>query len=204
MADVVIIDTGLCNLRSISRAVEECDAPARIATSAAEVGAPSHVILPGVGAFPDAMDNLDRAGLVDELNEQVGVLGVPFLGICLGMQLLATRGTEGRDTQGLGWIDGTVVKLVASTDERIPHVGWNEIELTAPSRLFDGIDPARDFYFVHGWALEPTVASDVIATTPYAGGFVSAVNRDNVFGVQFHPEKSQRAGFQVLRNFLAH
>src|SRR5688572_17992256 len=125
MADVVIIDTGLCNLRSIIRAVEECDAPARIATSAAEVGAPSHVILPGVGAFPDAMENLARAGLVDELNEQVGVLGVPFLGICLGMQLLATRGTEGRDTQGLGWIDGTVVRLVASPDERVPHVGWN-------------------------------------------------------------------------------
>ena len=203
MTDVVIVDTGLCNLRSITRAVEECGAQPRIAAAGSEVGAPSHVILPGVGAFPDAMENLERSGLVESLATQVRDHGVPFLGICLGMQLLAALGREVRDTRGLGWIDGDVTRLEPAPSERIPHVGWNQIELVGESPLFDGIEPGRDFYFVHSWALRPASAADVVATTPYGGGFASAVQRDNVFGVQFHPEKSQRAGFQVLRNFLA-
>src|SRR5687768_16137204 len=142
------------------------------------------------------MENLERVGLVDALDDQVRRHGVPFLGICLGMQLLATLGREVRDTHGLGWIDGEVTRLEPAPGERVPHVGWNQVELVTESPLFKGIDAGRDFYFVHSWALRPAAAPHVIATTPYAGGFTSAVHRDNVFGVQFHPEKSQFAGFQ--------
>lgn len=202
MVEVVIVDTALCNLRSITRAVEECGARPRIAVSGDDVGKPSHVILPGVGAFPDAMEHLERSGLSEALTDQVRTQGVPFLGICLGMQLLATTGSEVRETRGLGWIDGEVVRLPAIPGERIPHVGWNGVDVLDDDPLFDGVAPDRDFYFVHSWVLRPTHESDVVATTDYGGGFTSAVRRDNVFGVQFHPEKSQAAGFQVLRNFL--
>jgi glutamine amidotransferase len=119
------------------------------------------------------------------------------------MQLLATRGAEVRDTVGLGWIDGNVDLLVPQSGERIPHIGWNEVDQVAASPLFRGISAGRDFYFVHSYALRPQLSDDIAAVTPYAGGFVSSVHRDNVFGVQFHPEKSQQVGFAVLRNFLS-
>lgn len=137
------------------------------------------------------------------MSEQVMGRQIPFLGICLGMQLLATVGTEVSETAGLGWIDAQVRLLLAQPGERIPHVGWNEVVPAADFPLFKGLTPGCDFYFVHSYALWPDRDEDVAATTPYAGGFVSAVHRGNVFGVQFHPEKSQKAGFTVLRNFLA-
>lgn len=204
MSNVVIVDYGLCNLDSIARAVEECGARARISDAPRELRTATQIILPGVGAFPDAWRNLRERSLDEAMQEQVMGNGIPFLGICLGMQLMAELGHEGETSEGLGWIDGDVVRLEPKgEDRRIPHIGWNNIELVRESPLFRGVPADRDFYFVHSYHLLCRDESQVVARTPYAGGFVSLVARGNVFGVQFHPEKSQKAGFQVLRNFLA-
>jgi glutamine amidotransferase len=150
------------------------------------------------------MRNIRERALDATLYEQAIEKQVPFLGICLGMQLLATKGWEVQETEGLGFIPGEVQRLEPSgEDRRIPHVGWNEVYPTRESPLFRGIAAGRDFYFVHSYHLRPEDEADVAGRTPYAQGFVSAVQRGMVFGVQFHPEKSQRMGFQVLRNFLA-
>ena len=204
MNRVVIIDYGMCNLDSIARAIEECGGRSFVTDDSRELKTATQIILPGVGSFTDAMQNLNERGLVTALQDQVIGNDIPFLGICLGMQLMATSGHEGGVTQGLGWIDGEVVKLEPKgEDRRIPHIGWNNIEKIRESPLFRDIAPERDFYFVHSYQIKCTNRSQVLARTPYAGGFVSVVGYDHVFGVQFHPEKSQKAGFQVLRNFLA-
>jgi len=200
---IAIVDTGLCNLDSIARAIEDCGGNPLVTDDPADLERAARIVLPGVGAFPEAVARLHSRGLDVALTEQVIGREIPFLGVCLGMQLMATGGTEGRETAGLGWIDGEVGLLEARPGERIPHIGWNEVEATRESQLFQGIAPDRDFYFVHSYVLRPAHDEDVVATTPYGGGFVSAVQRGNMFGVQFHPEKSQQAGFAVLRNFLA-
>ena len=203
MSCVAIVDTGLCNLDSIARAIEDCGGKPLVTEDPADLERAARIVLPGVGAFPEAMARLRRCGLDVALNEEVIGREIPFLGICLGMQLIGTIGTEVSRTAGLGWIAGEVDRLMPEPGERIPHIGWNEVESKADSPLFRGIAPGRDFYFVHSFALHPNHDEDVAAVTPYAGGFVSAVHRGNVFGVQFHPEKSQKVGFAVLRNFLA-
>ncbi len=203
MKRVAIVDYGMGNLDSVRRAVEECGGDAVVTDREDEIARATHVILPGVGAFGDGIRHLTERGLDKVLREQVLVGRIPFLGICLGMQMLASRGDEGGDTKGLGWMDGEVRRLVPTgEDTRIPHIGWNEVRPTRPSPLFAGIEPGRDFYFVHSYHLVCHDADDVAARAPYCGGFVAAVARDNVFGVQFHPEKSQRVGFALLRNFL--
>jgi imidazole glycerol-phosphate synthase subunit HisH len=200
---VAIVDYGMGNLDSVRRAVEECGGDAIVTDREDEIARATHVILPGVGAFGDGVRQLTERGLDQVLREQVIVGGIPFLGICLGMQMLASRGDEGGDTKGLGWIDGEVQRFTPTgEDTRIPHIGWNEVTPTRASPLFAGIAPGRDFYFVHSYHLVCRDPGDVAARTPYCGGFVAAVERDNVFGVQFHPEKSQRVGFALLRNFL--
>jgi imidazole glycerol-phosphate synthase subunit HisH len=202
MSKVVIVDYGMCNLDSVARAVEECGGNPEVTSDPARLKAASFVILPGVGAFADAMAHLRERDLVEPLRERVLGDRVPFLGICLGMQLMASRGIEGGDTEGLGLISGTVQRLVPDAPTtRIPHIGWNNVAGGGP--LFAGISPTKDFYFVHSYHVVPDDAADVLATTPYCGGFVSAVAHDTLFGVQFHPEKSQQVGFQLLRNFLA-
>jgi glutamine amidotransferase len=204
MNRVAIVDYGLCNIDSVARAVEECGGKPTITSSPEDLHAADRIILPGVGAFPDAMANLRADELDAALHEQVIDEDAPFLGICLGMQLLATVGEEVTPTKGLGFVAATVRRLVPTErDRRIPHIGWNEVHPTDGSRLFTGIEPGTDFYFVHSFHVACDDAEDVAATTPYCGGFTSAVERGNVFGVQFHPEKSQDAGFHVLRNFLA-
>jgi imidazole glycerol-phosphate synthase subunit HisH len=202
VGSVAIVDTGLCNLDSIARAIEDCGGKPLVTDDPLDLERAARIVLPGVGAFPEAMARLRSRGLDAALSEQVIGREIPFLGICLGMQLMATRGTEVRETAGLGWIDGEVGLLEGRPGERIPHIGWNEVEPTAGSPLFRGIAPGRDFYFVHSYVLRPARDEDVASMTPYGGGFVSAVNRGNVQGVQFHPEKSQQVGFAVLRNFL--
>ncbi len=204
MKTVAIVDYGMCNLDSVARAVEECGGKPVVSSQARDLETASHIILPGVGAFPDAMRNIRERALDAALYEQAIEKQVPFLGICLGMQLLATKGWEMEETQGLGFIPGEVKRLDPfGEDRRIPHVGWNEVYPARDSPLFRDIPAGRDFYFVHSYHLCPQDDADTCARTPYAQGFVSAVHRDLVFGVQFHPEKSQRVGFQVLRNFLA-
>jgi imidazole glycerol-phosphate synthase subunit HisH len=201
---VAVVDYGMCNLDSVRRALEEVGGRVVVTDQTADVEAADVIVLPGVGAFPDAMRNVRDRDLDKVLEDQVVGEGAPFLGICLGMQLLATVGYEGRQTPGLGWIDGEVRRLVpAGADRRIPHVGWNEVNAADGSPLFAGIEPGSDFYFVHSYHLACDVTDDIAATTPYCGGFASAVSRGNVHAVQFHPEKSQRNGLRLLQNVLA-
>lgn len=204
MKRVAIVDYGMGNLDSVARAVEECGGQPVVTDRAAEIEIATHIILPGVGAFGDGIRNLRQRSLDETLREHVLVGGIPFLGICLGMQMLATKGWEGGETPGLGWIDGEVRRLEpVDADTRIPHIGWSEVVPAGESPLFSGIESGRDFYFVHSYHLACNTKEAVAAVTPYCGGFVSAVARGRIFGVQFHPEKSQRAGFRLLRNFLA-
>ncbi|MBM4293807.1 MAG: imidazole glycerol phosphate synthase subunit HisH [Deltaproteobacteria bacterium] len=204
MRRVAVIDYGLCNLDSIARALEECGGVPTVTAEPGPLKTATHIILPGVGAFSTAMHNLRQAGFEEVLQEQVVHRQIPFLGICLGMQMLAAKGYEGRETPGLGWIGGEVRRLKPTrVNERIPHVGWNEVHQQTAGPLFQGIPSGKDFYFVHSYHLCYGQEAHILATTPYCGGFISAVGRDLIFGVQFHPEKSQRLGFQVLRNFLS-
>jgi glutamine amidotransferase len=150
------------------------------------------------------MRNIRRLGLDVALEEEVLGNGIPFLGLCLGMHLVATTGSEGGNTTGLGWIDAEITRLEpCEPTERVPHIGWNEVHRVGSSALFPDPAPARDFYFVHSYCVRPKDPEVVLATTPYCGGFASAIGRGNVFGLQFHPEKSRRAGFDVLARFLA-
>jgi glutamine amidotransferase len=204
MKTVAIIDYGMCNLDSVRRAVEECAGTPVVTNRPQDIESATHIILPGVGSFRDGMQNLRKRSLDIILREQVVGRHIPFLGVCLGMQMLATKGYEGGETEGLGWVDGEVKKLEpVGEDRRIPHIGWNEVGVVKNSLLFDGIESARDFYFVHSYHFCCRNEHDVLARTSYCGGFVSAVGRGQVFGVQFHPEKSQRVGFQLLKNFLS-
>jgi len=200
---VLVVDYGMGNLASVARALEDCGARVRVSADAAAVSEAERIILPGVGAFPDAMQRLASAGWVDALQGATRDEGVPLLGICLGMQLLADQGEEVRPTQGLGLIPGSVRRISPAPGERVPHVGWNELSQARPDPLFAGIADGEDFYFVHEYAFVCARADDVAGTTPFGGGFASAVSRGPVYGVQFHPEKSSRAGKQLLANFLS-
>lgn len=203
MKKVAIVDYGMGNLDSVARAVEECGGDPLVTDQRVDLQRVNYIILPGVGAFATGMRNIRERGLDETLGEQVLCKGIPFLGLCLGMQLLATKGWEVEETLGLGWVNGEVKRLKPdSPDVRIPHMGWNQVIFTQASRLFDGIPAGKDFYFVHSYHLSCRDERDVIGRTPYCGGFVSAVGRDHIFGVQFHPEKSQHLGFQMIRNFL--
>ena len=204
MVSVGVIDYGLCNLDSVVRAIEECGGDAVVATTPEAIGVADKLVLPGVGAFPAAMTNMHERGLADALVERVTENCTPLLGICLGMQLLARRGAEISDADGLGLIDGEVAILQpVNPAERVPHIGWNQLEHRKDSPLLGGIEEARDYYFVHSYQLVCNAKEDVIATTSYCGGFASVLQHENIFATQFHPEKSQRAGFAVLRNFLS-
>jgi len=200
----LIVDHGLCNIDSIARAVEECGGdPVVVGHPDDSTESVDRAILPGVGSFSEAMQVLTRRGWDRALTAYVKQDGVPLLGICLGMQLLATEGTEGGVTPGLNLVPGRVVLMDPdSPTTRVPHVGWNEVVQDKPSRVLDGIPDRKDFYFVHSYHFVPSSQDAVLGTTPYCGRIVSVVGWGNVFGVQFHPEKSLPIGFKVLRNFL--
>lgn len=200
---VMVIDYGLGNLRSVKRAFEECGANVFISDAPKDMKNASHVVLPGVGAYYDGMKNLHEKHWVDQLHE-MAEKGMPIIGICLGMQLLASKGYEGGfETLGLDLIGGEVRRLIPDIqDERIPHVGWNSIWIKHGHPLINNIQDGSDFYFVHSYHFNPHASSSVIATTDYCGQFVSIVYRNNIYGVQFHPEKSHKVGFQLIRNFL--
>lgn len=201
---VAIVDYGMGNLDSVARAVVECGGEPLVTGQAEGLETATHIILPGVGSFAVGMRNIRQLGLDQALSARVIGERIPVLGLCLGMHLLATQGNEGGETEGLGWIEGTVTRLEPDQEgTRIPHMGWNEVNFTQTSPLFQGISTGKDFYFANSYHLTCKNEADVTAQTPYCGGFVSAVGRDHIFGVQFHPEKSQQLGFQVIRNFLA-
>lgn len=201
---VLIVDYGMGNLGSVRRAFEECGAEVFISADPADCNVAGHIVLPGVGSFPDGMAALTERGWLPALRAATQQERVPLLGICLGMQLLAGRGAEGRSTEGLGLIPGVVLRMEPeSAQVRIPHVGWNEVHHDGSQPLLSGVPSGADFYFVHSYHFVPEHASDVMASTPYCGSFVSVLGRGNVYGTQFHPEKSSRYGFQLIRNFLA-
>ena len=204
MKKVGIVDYRMGNLDSVARAVEECGGHPVITNGAKDLRRVSYIILPGVGSFSSGMENVRKLRLDEILAQEVIERRIPFLGICLGMQLLAQKGWEGSEMSGLGWIDGEVRKLQdCDRSERVPHVGWNDVIPIQTSHLFRHIPPGKDFYFVHSYHLICARYRDVIAYTPYCGGFTSALNKENIYGVQFHPEKSQKNGFQIIRNFLS-
>lgn len=201
MADITIVDYGMGNIGSVANAFARLGATCNVADSPAQIHAASALVLPGVGAFPAAMRNLEQRGLAGPLTQTVMDQGVPFLGICLGLQLIAESSVEGGHTRGLGWIAGQVRALQPAGALPVPQVGWNEVVCSGSSSLFERLPPAAHFYFDHSYALEST-DNVATATCDYGGRCVAAVQHNNVVAVQFHPEKSQRNGLRVLRNFL--
>ena len=209
MTDVAVIDYGMGNLRSVAKAIEHVAPALEVAVTSDPkvVGRAQRVVFPGQGAMPDCMREMDsrglRAAVVDAANTR------PFLGICIGLQMLFDGSEEG-DTPGLALLPGRVVRFPADrmTDERgarlkVPHMGWNEVQQTASHPLWDGIAQGSRFYFVHSYYPNPAVGGLVAAESVYGVRFACAAARDNVFAVQFHPEKSQAAGLKLLANFIA-
>ncbi len=209
--DVAIIDYGSGNLRSAAKAIERAAAESRLAarvivTAQAEaVAAADRIVLPGVGAFADCMRGLSGLpGMIDTLEAAVIGRARPFLGICVGMQLMATTGREHGDHPGLGWIGGDVLALQPPNGTlKVPHMGWNELEINAIGHpLLAGLPPDTHVYFVHSYHFRPDEPRQVLATADYGGAIAAVVGRDNLVGTQFHPEKSQAAGLRLLGNFL--
>jgi len=195
---IAILDYGVGNLRSVEKALEHVGVAATITADPAEVQAADGLILPGVGAFPKAMERIRERGL-DELIAERRDAGTPILGICLGLQLLFGSTTELGGAAGLGLLSGEVTELDAP-GLKIPHIGWSPVHWEKESRLSEGIASDTPFYLVHSFAPRP-VAADVLGTAAYGQRFACAAERDNVFGVQFHPEKSSAAGLRLLSNF---
>jgi glutamine amidotransferase len=198
---IAVVDYGMGNRRSVQKALEHVGAHALI-TSEPERFVRAHgLVVPGVGAFPQGMRNLVGLGLDDQIRG-AAQSGKPVLGICLGMQLLFTRSQEHELTNGLGLIPGEVSRL-RTGGMRIPHIGWNEVTFERPSPLTAGLPPAgRPFYHVHSLAARPAEPGDIVATTEYGERFATIVARENVYGVQFHPEKSSGDGLRLLRSFV--
>lgn len=202
MSAITIIDYGMGNLRSVQKAIEHVGCNASISSDPKEIAAADKVILPGVGAFRDAIKALKDHNLVDVIL-QASESGKPFLGICLGMQLLMNLSYEDGEYEGLGIIPGKVRLFDIDDDLKIPHMGWNQLSSRADDNpLLNDIPTDAWFYFVHSYFVDPTDASWISAKTDYGGEFVSIVRKDNVFATQFHPEKSQSAGLQLLTNFV--
>ena len=210
---VAIIDYGSGNLRSVTKAFERAARESGIAaeiilTDKAEVVAKAdRIVLPGVGAYADCKAGLEAVpGMSEALLQRVRSGAAPFLGICVGMQLMSSRGLEKTITQGFGWIDGDVVEMTPSDPNlKIPQIGWNTIHLTKPHPVFQGIETGIDglhAYFVHSYHLAATNSEDVLAVTEYGGAMTAAVAKDNMVGTQFHPEKSQTLGLNLIANFL--
>jgi imidazole glycerol-phosphate synthase subunit HisH len=194
---IAIVDYGMGNRRSVEKALEHVGADPVLTADHAVLRAADGLVVPGVGAFPEGMRRLGAAGL-DELIRERADAGVPVLGLCLGMQLLFDASAEHEGAAGLGLLAGGVTALTAP---RIPHIGWNLVTFHLPSALTEGLGKAAAFYHVHSLAPEPAADADVVGTGDYGGRFVSIVERGNVMGVQFHPEKSSRDGLALLRNF---
>jgi len=191
---IAIADYGMGNRRSVEKALAHVGAESKITTDVSDASA---IILPGVGAFPEAMRHLERSGLGEQLKERAAA-GVPLLGICLGMQLLFESSTEHEGAEGLGILPGTVTRLQSP---RLPHIGWNLVTFERASALTEGLGEAAAFYHVHSFACRPADPADVVGTSEYGERFVSVVERGNVMASQFHPEKSSRDGLRMLRNF---
>ncbi len=200
---ICIINYGMGNLNSVKKIFDRIKIEVLITSDPNDVLAADKIILPGVGHFKKAMENLNDLNLVDSLNDFVIVKKRPILGICLGMQLMANTSEEG-DSKGFGWIDGNVVKFNVSNKlkYKIPHIGWNQLVKSKDSKLLIGISDFSEFYFVHSYHFVVKSREDILTESEYESGFASAIQKENIFGVQFHPEKSHDDGEKILRNFI--
>jgi len=204
---VAIIDYGSGNLRSCAKAFEHVagdKTDIKVTHSPSDLSAASYIVLPGVGAFADCMQGLRAVpGMLDAMQEQVLTHKKPFLGICVGMQMLFEKGYEHGEHAGLGWLKGEVVALKPEDASlKIPHMGWNDLEITAPHPLMKNIKTGDHAYFVHSYHAVCRNASDVLATVSYGQKITAVVGSRNIMGVQFHPEKSQETGLTLIKNFL--
>jgi len=196
---VAIINYGMGNVASVEKAIKVLGFEVIITREHEEISAADVIILPGVGAFAQGMDNLKKFGLIEILNREVIQNKKPFLGICLGMQLIAAKGYEPIETPGLGWIDGEVVRIV-EPDKSIPHLGWNEI--TVRNHPFMQEFDQKDFYFIHSFHVKAVNSNDIAATVNYGNDYAAVIQKGNIFATQFHPEKSQTFGLALIKRFF--
>ena len=199
---VAVVDYGMGNLRSLAKALEAVGAEVCVSADPAVFRRADRIVLPGVGAFGQCVFNLRRSGLIDALESEVRVRRKPFLGVCLGMQVLATEGYEHGIHAGLDWVPGVVRSFREDRQVRVPHVGWNEVVPLKQSPLFAGLRAESTFYFAHSFHFVCQDPKTVAAECDYGGTFTVAVQQENLFAIQFHPEKSQDQGLRLLRNFL--
>jgi len=200
---IAIVDYGLGNLRAFINVYDKLHIQVAAASNCDELKKASKLILPGVGSFDNAMQSLKTSGMMELLTEMVLDKGVPILGVCVGMQMLASSSEEGT-LPGLGWIDGKVKKFRPGASERavpVPHMGWNDVKPSRPNGIFEGLEHAARFYFLHSYYFDCHSSDHVVATSDYNGEFACAVNSGKIFGVQFHPEKSHNCGIRLLENF---
>lgn len=198
---VCILDYGCGNVKSVYNAFISLTDEVTISNDNAVIRASTHIVLPGVGAFASSMEKVRERIDIKALEEEVLLRKKPFLGICVGMQILADKGYEFGEHEGLGWIEGEVVKL-ETRGLSLPHIGWNNISRMRGSGLLERFKENQDFYFVHSYVFKEKRECDAVARTVYGNEFTSVVGKDNIFGVQFHPEKSQKAGSVLIGNFL--
>ena len=198
MSAITIIDYGMGNLRSVQKALERVGHPALVSSDPRAIGQAAALVLPGVGAFGDCMRALQRYRLIEPIRQALAC-GKPFLGICLGLQVLFSESQEFGSHQGLGIIAGTVRRFPAGL--KVPHMGWNSLQIKAEAPILQGLPPQPYFYFVHSYYVVPEDPRLIAATTTYGQEFVSMIWKDNIYAVQFHPEKSQTIGLQVLKRF---
>ena len=196
---VCILDYGSGNVGSVYNLLNRLNYDTKISNESSDIRNSSHLILPGVGAFGDSIEKIKTQIPIDLLQDEVCNKKKPFLGICVGMQVLAEKGYEFGENNGLGWIEGTVKKLNAKI---LPHIGWNNVEIKKKSPIFLNLDNFKDFYFVNSYAFVANDKNLVISETNYDVKFCSAIQKDNIFGVQFHPEKSHKVGELIIHNFL--
>ncbi|WP_457644672.1 imidazole glycerol phosphate synthase subunit HisH [Persephonella sp.] len=197
---ITVVDYGMGNLRSVSKALEKVGLDVKVSSDPEDVLNAKAIVVPGVGAFGDAMHNLDRLGLLDPVIRSIES-GKPYLGICLGLQILFEYGYEFGEHKGLGVLKGKVIRFENREGFKVPHMGWNQVWIKQKEGLFSGIKDGEYYYFVHSFYAVPFEESDIASTTDYITEFCSAVQRGNVWAVQFHPEKSQKAGLKLLENF---
>lgn len=202
MMTVCIIDYGIGNLTSVKNAFALLGIDAIVSGDAEIIRKASHLILPGVGAFGEGMKNLRERNLVSVLNNEVMQKKKRILGICLGMQMFASKGFEYGEHDGLGFVTGEVVKLNVSEELRLPHIGWNNVSISKKHQLTKTFDHEPIFYFVHSYHLVPEDPSIIAGTASYGKEFVAIIEKGNIFGAQFHPEKSHSDGLQILKNFV--
>jgi glutamine amidotransferase len=201
---VGIVDYGMGNLLSVYSAFDYLGTDVMICKRPEELDEADRIVIPGVGAFKDCIRKINEAGMREALDEHVLRKGKPTLGICLGMQVMASHGTEGGNFEGLGWFDATVTRLTPSdTSLRVPNIGWNDVAYDSSVPLFKGLPAKCDFYLVHSYFMDTVDPSDIVATYEYSQKVTAAVLKNNIFATQFHPEKSQDHGLRLLENFIA-